>query len=134
MSEDLDHIETVVTCLEDDAARLLDQNDGDEIAHNMVEAAKLLRELTPQPREADGWAYGYPNPFGDGTTIRFNGAEEVNGERPIEALPFWFRRPPFGYAVLFESAASGMLYQIRKAAGDVSAIFINGERFEVRKK
>ncbi len=46
-AKDID-IETVVTCLEDDAARLLDENPDDEIAHNMQEAAALIHDLQRQ--------------------------------------------------------------------------------------
>ncbi|WP_186166495.1 hypothetical protein [Burkholderia gladioli] len=34
-----------------------------------------------------GYAYRYPS--GDGTVIRFNNGEEVNGSRPLEAVPYW---------------------------------------------
>lgn len=47
-SDNLNDIETVLTCLEDDAARLLDVNPNDEIAHNMQQAAALIDDLQRQ--------------------------------------------------------------------------------------
>ncbi len=47
-----DDLDLVVTCLEDDAARLLDQNPDDEIAHNMQRAAALIMQLSDAERRA----------------------------------------------------------------------------------
>jgi hypothetical protein len=46
----------------------------------------------PEPPSPSGYAYRYRSPFG-GTDIRFNGGQEVNGGRPIEAVPYWFAPP-----------------------------------------
>lgn len=49
-------------------------------------------EATPPPQSAPhGYAYRYRSGFGDGrTVIRFNNGEEVNGSKPIEAIPYFF--------------------------------------------
>lgn len=41
------------------------------------------------PSGADGYAYRYRHING-GTVLRFNHGEEVNGSKPIEAVPYWF--------------------------------------------
>lgn len=38
-------LEQVITCLEDDSARLLDANPNDEIAQNMQRAVELVEQL-----------------------------------------------------------------------------------------
>ncbi len=45
-----------------------------------------------EPRAPSGYAYRYPD-MGR-TVIRFNNGEEVNGSRPIEAVPYWFDAAP----------------------------------------
>ena len=45
------------------------------------------------PSGADGYAYRYRHING-GTVLRFNHGEGVNGSRPIEAVPFWFKPQP----------------------------------------
>jgi hypothetical protein len=40
-----------------------------------------------------GHAYRYPD-YRGGTTIRFNNGCEVNGSKPIEAVPYWFAPHP----------------------------------------
>jgi hypothetical protein len=45
-----------------------------------------------EPPSPSGYAYRYRSLFG-GTCIRFNGGAEVNGSRPIEAVPYWFAPP-----------------------------------------
>lgn len=49
------------------------------------------------PAEPDGYAYRYPH--WDGSTfIDFNDGREVNGSRPIEAIPYWLGSPPASQA------------------------------------
>lgn len=43
--------------------------------------------------EPSGYAYRYRH-YDGGTVIRFNDGCEVNGSRPIEALPYWFTPQP----------------------------------------
>lgn len=52
-------------------------------------------QLTPlQPRQPDGYAYRYPSQLlSGGTEIRFNGGQEVNGSKPIEAVPYYLGTP-----------------------------------------
>jgi hypothetical protein len=52
----------------------------------------LKAEPEGEPLLPNGYAYRYRSPFG-GTCIRFNGGEQVNGGRPIEAVPYWFAPP-----------------------------------------
>jgi len=63
-------------------------------AHDLMARARAAREADPEgePPSPSGYAYRYRSPFG-GTYIRFNGGEEVNGGRPIEAVPYWFAPP-----------------------------------------
>lgn len=57
---------------------------------------------TPAPQSAepmaqaqagvpDGYAYRYPGPYGG---LRFNQGQDVNGSRPVEAVPYWLGKPP----------------------------------------
>lgn len=41
-------------------------------------------------RKPDGYHYRYPTLYGTGTCIRQNNGEEVNGSKPIEAVPYWY--------------------------------------------
>lgn len=41
-----------------------------------------------------GFAYRYRDALAGGTVIRFNSGHEVNGSRPIEAVPYWLGAPP----------------------------------------
>ena len=65
----------------------------------LIDALPTARAaLAQQPsgqsqRQPDGYAYRYRSTFGDGTVIRFNRGEEVNGSRPIDAVPFWYAPP-----------------------------------------
>jgi hypothetical protein len=45
----------------------------------------------PAP-EPNGYAYRYPTM--DGSVIRFNHGEEVNGSKPLCAIPYWLEQPP----------------------------------------
>lgn len=51
------------------------------------------RPTENDPSGADGYAYRYRHING-GTVLRFNHGEEVNGSKPIEAVPFWFKPQP----------------------------------------
>lgn len=44
-------------------------------------------------RKPDGFAYRYPDPMGGGTVIRFTCGQEVNGVRPVEAIPYFYGTP-----------------------------------------
>ncbi len=41
-------------------------------------------------RQPDGYHYRYPNLYGTDTCIRKNNGEEVNGSKPVEAVPYWY--------------------------------------------
>ncbi len=41
-------------------------------------------------RPPDGYHYRYPTLYGTGTYIRRNNGEEVNGSKPVEAVPYWY--------------------------------------------
>ncbi|MEN5207989.1 hypothetical protein ABE493_07685 [Stenotrophomonas terrae] len=45
------------------------------------------QEAVCQP---DGYHYRYPTLYGTGTYIRKNNGEEVNGSKPVEAVPYWY--------------------------------------------
>lgn len=64
--------------------------------HDML-VMRRLREaasLTPSStREPDGYAYEYLSYLG-GTVIRHSNGEEVNGCRPVRAIPYWYGTPP----------------------------------------
>jgi hypothetical protein len=47
-----------------------------------------ILDSSPQPQPPSGYAYRYP----DG--IRFNDGRNVNGCRPSEVIPYWFRQLP----------------------------------------
>jgi hypothetical protein len=70
---------------------------GDHASGTFRRAAeKLERMLSAAPaasvRKPDGYAYRYP--WGhDGTVIRHNNGEEVNGAKPIEAIPYYYGAP-----------------------------------------
>lgn len=44
-----------------------------------------------EPRKPDGYAYVYPSM--DGEIIRMNHGQEVNGSKPLRAMPYWFATP-----------------------------------------
>ncbi|WP_324658311.1 hypothetical protein [Burkholderia thailandensis] len=63
---------------------------------NFFEAALALvagrsPAMAAEAAPPSGYAYRYPS-LG-GTVIRFNSGKEVNGSRPIEAIPYWFAAP-----------------------------------------
>jgi hypothetical protein len=77
---------------------------------------------TPQPQqqtEPSGYAYRYRD-YAGGTVLRFNSGEEVNGARPIEALPFWFepqpQQIPEGYKLVPIEPTLEMIVEAAKAA------------------
>lgn len=80
-----------------------------EIAHK-AEIARLNEEISKLrvagEREPSGFAHRYQETFGDGTVIRFNNGEEVNGSCPIETVPYWFSVAPQACPV-FESYKTG---------------------------
>ena len=47
--------------------------------------------LTDDPAPS-GYAYRYPTM--DGSVVRFNHGQEVNGCRPLYAIPYWLGQPP----------------------------------------
>lgn len=49
---------------------------------------------TPTARQPDGYAYRYQDGAYNGTVIRFNNGNEVNGGKPIEAIPYYFGTAP----------------------------------------
>lgn len=53
--------------------------------------AASANETGAEVTRPSGYAYRYRS-LG-GTVIRFNGGGEVNGSRPIEAVPYWFAAP-----------------------------------------
>jgi hypothetical protein len=88
---------TVAAIAQDMRSRgLAAQVAGEELL--MLANGKRLQPGNPathpalEPPSPSGYAYRYRSPFG-GTCIRFNGGEEVNGGRPIEAVPYWFAPP-----------------------------------------
>ena len=47
------------------------------------------------PKQPDGYAYRYPDAWGSGrSVIKFNDGRELNGSKPIEAIPYYFGTPP----------------------------------------
>ncbi len=62
-----------------------------------VEAARTtLAQPEPEGVETQpapsGYAYRYPSI--EGSVIRFNHGREVNGSRPLCAIPYWLGQPP----------------------------------------
>jgi len=65
---------------------------------NIGEAIRAAgKRLSSQPaaaqeavRQPDGYHYRYPNLYGTDTYIRKNNGEEVNGIKPVEAVPYWY--------------------------------------------
>jgi hypothetical protein len=67
----------------------------------LCEVESLYRAPAPkgvvtEARKPDGYAYRYETY--DGQVIRFNGGIEVNGGKPIEAIPYYFGTPPAAQA------------------------------------
>jgi len=52
----------------------------------------------PEPEEVGGAAgpsgYAYCYPTMNGKVVRFNHGQEVNGSRPLYAIPYWLGQPP----------------------------------------
>jgi hypothetical protein len=68
---------------------------GDRLADHLRACGTLANfpEAMPSLAAPHGHAYRYPTPLG-GTTIRFTSGREINGFRPIEAIPYWLGKPP----------------------------------------
>jgi hypothetical protein len=49
--------------------------------------------ISARVRPPDGYAYRYRTTLGNDTVIRFDGSGDVNGCRPIEAVPYWLGNP-----------------------------------------
>jgi hypothetical protein len=86
------------------------ENGDDDLGSTCVSAAysalafcekyadAIRRLASPQvqggeARKPDGYHYVYPH-WAGGTIIRMSHGEEVNGARPIKAIPYWYERPP----------------------------------------
>lgn len=57
-----------------------------------VKAAEVGKPAAAQEavRQPDGYHYRYPDLYGADTYIRKNNGEEVNGSKPVEAVPYWY--------------------------------------------
>lgn len=77
----------------------------------------LLEEM--KKAEPSGYAYRYRH-YDGGTVIRFNDGREVNGSRPIEALPYWFTPHPA------EPNRRKLLEGLAEADGCFRAAYIEG--------
>ena len=66
--------------------------EGGDIAGPMNRARAALKTEPEGSTNPSGYAYRYRD-YSGGTYIKFNGGEEVNGSRPIEAVPYWFAPP-----------------------------------------
>lgn len=66
------------------------------------EGWQACRASVAVPATPSGYAYRYPGPYGG---LRFSKGEEINGDKPSEAVPYWFRASPaaqpVGEAVYF---------------------------------
>ena len=63
-----------------------------EAASAVLAALAALKAEPEGPANPSGYAYRYHD-YSGGTYIKFNGGGEVNGGRPIEAVPYWFAPP-----------------------------------------
>ncbi len=57
----------------------------------ITEAIRLATPTLREPAEAspNGYAYRYPDGY-----IRHTGGKEVNGSKPVQAIPYFYGRPP----------------------------------------
>ena len=69
-----------------------DPEDIVEVASAVLAARAALKTEPEGSTNPSGYAYRYHDYTG-GTYIKFNGGGEVNGSRPIEAVPYWFAPP-----------------------------------------
>jgi len=69
--------------------RLILTVDVDHLEELAKTAHIALSEPPPPP---SGYAYRYPT--ASGSVIRFSHGQEVNGSRPLYAIPYWFGQPP----------------------------------------
>lgn len=78
-----------------------EMGDPAELGRAIDHAVSRLRSQPPAEaqgggeRKPDGFHYRYRDPYGgEGTIIRTNNGLEVNGSRPIEAVPYYYTAPP----------------------------------------
>lgn len=62
------------------------------IGRKQAELESRARAMAEDAAPPSGYAYRYSHH--GGAVIRFNNGGEVNGSRPIEAVPYWFAAPP----------------------------------------
>ena len=60
-------------------------------------------------RQPDGYHYRYSTLYGTITYIRKNNGEEVNGSKPVEAVPYWYA--PVAAAPACPSCAAPLLFE-----------------------
>lgn len=79
-----------------------------EPARQVLRDYLQLRALSAQPRpEPDGYHYRYP--YGnDGSVIRKNNGEEVNGCRPLGSVPYWYAAPQLPSAPVVTDGPYGL--------------------------
>ena len=75
-------------------------------------AAQPAPVATPMP---DGYAYRYPGILGG---IEFSGGREINGSRPIEAIPYWLGVPPAAQPAPPTAPAGGGL--VERVCGEMT--------------
>jgi hypothetical protein len=79
--------------------------------------AARLSDLAGE-RKPDGYAYRYSDAWGSGrTVIEFSGGQERNGNKPIEAIPYYFAAPPTASAGVTE-AANALCAKLREIHAD----------------
>lgn len=91
--------------------RALTHSEVDDIERALAEKAGA---------EPHGYAYRYNNPFG-GTEMRFNGGQEVNGGKPIEAVPYWLAAPP-SQPVALPADLAAALAELHAAMGTPATV------------
>jgi hypothetical protein len=60
------------------------------MSNHIGDANKMVGAAQEAVRKPDGYHYRYPTLYGTGTYIRHNNGEEVNGSKPIEAVPYYY--------------------------------------------
>lgn len=63
--------------------------------HDLPEKVRTLKGNAEGEgeRAPDGYHYVYRDPFGNGEVIRRNNGQEVNGSKPLRAIPYWYAPP-----------------------------------------
>jgi hypothetical protein len=94
----------------DDALRAVYNLGRQHSAQSRQEAAAT------QPPAPHGYAYRYPGIMGG---IKFTHGQEINGSRPIEAIPYWLGKPPVDLLKEVEptpppAPAGGLLYEVAR--------------------